>query len=229
LSKLTEKVIAQALEFAYEKAVGGFAGADSAAALAETYKAAHPDDKRKQTDALIKKEIVKGASSGFVTGLFGLITLPVTIPANIVSVLFIQVRMVIAIAVIGGYDPKDEKVKSIIFSCLAGNAIKEVFKEAGVDVGKRMALKKIYNTFTGGTLARINRSIALKLIPKLSVNLGKWIPILGGVIGGAMDAVWVNEVGSTAKLIFIESGNIMDGDDAVQSDDAADANEKAAV
>ena len=221
MSKLTENAISQALEFAYEKAVNGVAVADSAAVLARPYIEAHPGDKRKQADALIKKEILKGASSGFITGFGGLVTLAVTIPANIVSVLFIQVRMIVAIAIIGGYDPKDEKIKSLVFSCLVGNSIREVLKSAGIEVGKKIAIKQLLASITGGTIVRINRSIALKMVPKLATGAFKWIPIVSGVIGGAMDAVWVNDVGTTAKLVFIESDNIADGDDTVKSDDVA--------
>lgn len=223
MAKLTEKVISQTLEFAYDKAISGVVGLESAADLAESYVRAHPGDKRKQADALIRRQILNGATSGFLSGLGGLITLPVAIPLNIASVLLLQVRMIVAIAVIGGYDPKDEKVKSIVFSCLVGSSIKAVMKEVGINMGKRIAIGQLFAALGGGTIVRVNRMIALKLVPKFATGVSKWVPVLGGLIGGALDAVWVNDVGTTAKLFFIESNNILEGDDAVDAEkDAAE-------
>jgi len=208
--KLTESVISQALDFAYDKAINGFVGMDSALDLVESYKKAHPNDKRRQADALIKWHIAMGATSGFLTGLGGLITLPITIPANIASVLFIQVRMIVAIAVIGGYDPKDDRVKSFVYSCLVGNAVYDTLKDTGIKIGERIVLKKVISAISGGTLVRINRFVGFRLITKFGekglINLGKMVPIVGGVLGGTMDAVWVASVGKTAKLLFVEDG-----------------------
>jgi len=208
--KFTESVISQALEFAYEKSIGGFAGVDSAAELAASCKKAHPGDKRKQVDSLIKRHVAMGAASGFLTGLGGLVTLPVTVPANIASVLFLQVRMIIAVAIIGGYDPKDSRVKTFVYSCLLGNAVKDALKDAGVEVGKRIVLRKIIFAISSGAIIRINRMVGFRLLAKFGekglVNLGKLVPVMGGVLGGAMDAVWVAGVGKIAKSIFVEDG-----------------------
>ena len=43
-------------------------------------------------------QIAKCTTSGFITGLGGLITLPVAIPANISSVLYVQMRMIACLA-----------------------------------------------------------------------------------------------------------------------------------
>jgi hypothetical protein len=210
LTELTESVISQALEFVYEKAICGFKGVDSATKLAESYKKSHPCDKSKQVDALIKWQIGKGATSGFVTGLGGLLTLPVAIPANITSVLFIQIRMIVAIAIIGGYDPRDDKIKSFVYSCLAGSAVKDVLKDAGIKIGQQLVLQKVIPAISYGMLVRINRTVGFRLIAKFGekgfINLGKMVPLVGGIIGGAMDAVWVAGVGKVAKALFLDGG-----------------------
>ena len=53
---------------------------------------------------LIKQQLLKCSASGFITGFGGLLTLPVTVPANVASVLYVQMRMIAALAAIGGYD-----------------------------------------------------------------------------------------------------------------------------
>ena len=41
--------------------------------------------------------------------------MPVAIPANISSVIYVQLRMVAAIARIGGYDPSDDEVRTMAY------------------------------------------------------------------------------------------------------------------
>lgn len=71
-------------------------------------KAKSPDEAAK---ALAKWQVMKCGTSGFVTGLGGLITLPVAIPANISSVMYVQMRMIACIAKMGGYDVTSDQVQ----------------------------------------------------------------------------------------------------------------------
>jgi len=48
----------------------------------------------------------------------GIITLPVTLPANIAVVLLTQVRMITAIAHMGGYNIRDDQVRALCYVCL---------------------------------------------------------------------------------------------------------------
>lgn len=100
-------------------------GLDSAEELAASY-AKEGGPAYEQANSLIRWQNTKSATSGFITGLGGLITLPVALPANITSVLFVQIRMIAAIAQLGGYDVKDDKVKTLVFACLTANSAKEV-------------------------------------------------------------------------------------------------------
>lgn len=88
---LTEGKIMQALGWAYTKAVdGGIPGFSSAQVMAEDYlsKGGTVND---QVNSLIKWQITKAGTSGFINGLGGIITLPITVPANIASVMYVQI------------------------------------------------------------------------------------------------------------------------------------------
>ncbi len=118
----------KALDWSYDKAInGGIPGTDTAIELAENYsnKTGTLEEKVK---SLIRWQNTKSATSGFLSGLGGIITLPVSLPANITSVIFVQMRMVAAIAHMGGYDVKDDQVKSFVYACLAGNGAKDILK-----------------------------------------------------------------------------------------------------
>ncbi len=129
--KLDQSMIMKALDWAYDKALDpNVPGLDSAYDFAKEY-GKGDDSLIKKANSLIRWQNTKAATSGFISGLGGIITLPVAVPANISSVLFVQVRMIESIAIMGGHDPKDDKVKTLIYVCLCGNAAKEIFKQTG--------------------------------------------------------------------------------------------------
>lgn len=56
------------------------------------------DDAESAAKEMVKYQIMKCTTSGFVTGFGGLITLPVSVPANLASVLYVQMRMIAGVA-----------------------------------------------------------------------------------------------------------------------------------
>ena len=204
-NELTEQKIMAALDFAYEKAINGVAGLDSASELAESY-LKEDGELIDKANSLIRWQNTKAATSGFLTGLGGLLVMPVTIPANLASVYFVQIRMIAAIAQMGGYDVRDDKVKSLIYACLAGNAAKEVLKDVGIQVGKKLTQTAI-NNISGQVIIKINQAVGFRLLTKAGttgvVNLTKMVPIIGGVSGGAVDLASTNNVGNIAVETFI--------------------------
>lgn len=195
----------QALDWTYEKAVNGVAGMDSASDLADDYmkKGGSPTG---QANSLIRWQNTKAGTSGFLSGLGGVITLPVAIPANIYSVMYVQIRMVAAIAHIGGHDLNDDRVKSLVYACLTGNAAKDILKEIGVVVGTKLTTNAIKN-ISGKTIVAINQKVGFRLLTKFgekgAVNLGKAVPLVGGVIGATFDSVATNTIGNIARDAFI--------------------------
>ena len=204
--KMNEGVIMKALDFAYEKAINGMTGVDSAQEMAENYMS-KGGKKIDIANSLIRWQNTKAGTSGFVTGLPGILAMPITVPANITSVMFVQVRMIAAIAHIGGYDVKDDRVKSLVYLCLAGNSAKDLMKEVGIVVGKKIATQTIKN-ISGKTISTINQKVGFRLVTKFgekgAINLGKAVPFLGGVIGGTFDVVATNAIGNLARNTFIE-------------------------
>ena len=132
--------------------------------------------------------------------------MPITLPANITSVLFIQIRMVAAIAHMGGHDIKSDKVKTLIYASLLGNATKEILKDVGIQVSKKIAITMIKN-IPGKVIVKINQKVGFRLVTKFGekgvVNLAKAVPILGGIVGGAVDVVSTNTIGNVARDLFI--------------------------
>lgn len=158
--------------------------------------------------ALVKNQILKCGTSGFITGLGGLITLPVAIPANISSVLYVQMRMIAALAKMGGYDIRSDQVQTMVYICLTGQAVTDVLKDVGIKIGEKTleaAIKKI----PGSVLTKINQRIGFRLITKFgekgAINLGKLVPVVGGVIGGSVDAASTIGISKSAYNVFIKT------------------------
>jgi uncharacterized protein (DUF697 family) len=199
----------QVLDWAYDKAVAGLPGLNSAVELSESY-LRQEGTLRHKANALIRWQNVKSGSSGFITGLGGFMTLPVSIPANLASVLFIQIRMIAAIAHMGGYDLRDDRVKSLVYACLAGNVAKDILQEIGINLGTRITAHLI-GRISEQTIISINQKVGFQLLAKSgskgAVNLGKAVPLVGGVIGGSFDTVMTDLLGNIARDVFIGKGN----------------------
>lgn len=201
---ITQSKIMEVLDWSYEKAVDGLPGMETAQELANKYLNRY-NSTDEAIDKFIKWQQAKCATSGFLTGLGGIITLPVAIPANISSVIYVQTRMVAAIAHMRGFDLKDDQVRTLVYVALTGQAAADILKQAGIKFGTKMStvlIKKI----PFEVIKQINKAVGFRLVTKFGqtgvINLGKGIPFVGGIIGGTVDAVGTSTIGKTAKRVF---------------------------
>lgn len=203
---MNENMIMQVLDYGYDKAVNGLPGMETAEELAASYM--KPEGiLLDQAATLVNWQISKAATSGFLSGLGGLITLPVAVPANIASVLYVQIRMIAAIASMGGYDIRSDQVRTLVYMCLCGSAITDILKDIGIQVGTKLT-KSAINKISSVTITKINQTVGFRLVTKFgqtgAINLGKAVPFLGGVIGGTVDAVATGTIGKVAINTSIE-------------------------
>lgn len=204
-SNISQKLIMQSLEWAYAKAVNGVVGLGSAEELAQEY-LKEGDSLPEQINNLIRWQNAKAGTSGFLTGIGGILTIPVTLPANITSILYIQLRMIAAIAIMCGYDVKDDKVKTLAYSCLVATSSAEIVKNLGIKIGEKIAVSML-KKLPGALITKINQTVGFRLLTRFgqkgAINLIKGVPLLGGVIGAALDIVSTNTVGNVARDLFI--------------------------
>ena len=202
-----ESNITKLFDWAYEKSLQGLPKMETAIELAESYKK-EGKTLTENINSLIRWQITKTSVSGFLTGIGGLATLPFAIPVNIASVIYVQIRMISAIAYMAGYDIKDEKVKGYVLLCLVGNGVKDVLKEVGMQVGNKIAISTIRKYITTELLREINRAVGFRLVAKFGgvgiINIGKAIPLVGGIVGGSFDAITTNIIGNVARELFVE-------------------------
>lgn len=200
--------IMEALEWAYKRAIdsANLPGLETAHSLAHDY-SLKPGTLHEQTNSLIRWQTTKAGTAGFITGLGGFLAMPVTIPANLASVFYIQLRMIAAIAIMAELDPEDDTVKVLAFACLAGNAtVTEVLKQIGIKIGTKLT-RTLIRRVSFEIIKNVNRAVGFRMITKFgqtgAVNMGKAIPVIGGLIGGAFDAASTKAVGHAAQKAFL--------------------------
>jgi EcsC protein family len=158
-----------------------------------------------RVDSLIRWETSKNFTSGFITGLGGLITMPVTIPSSLGASWVIQARMSGAIARIYGKNLGDDRVRTFVMLSLLGNSCGEALKGAGIKIGQKLTEQAIQK-IPGRALIEINKQVGFRLITKAGktgvISMTKVVPLMGGLVGGGFDAASCRIVGKTAKKIF---------------------------
>ena len=99
-SVMTEEDIMNLLDSCYEKCINGIPKVSpSVEELANDYLKKHRTTEE-ACKAMLKNQIAKCTTSGVVTGFGGVITMPVAIPANVGSVIYVQMRMIACVAYI---------------------------------------------------------------------------------------------------------------------------------
>ena len=204
---MLEREMMNLLDVCYDKALQGvLPGEKSIEELAEDY-LYKSSSKKKAIDDLIGYQTLLCGTNGFITGLGGLLVLPVAIPTNILSTIYIQLRMIAAIAYINGYDIYSDQVRTIVYACLTGSSTTKVLKNVGIKIGEKVVINAI-KKIPVEVLVKINQQVGFRLVTKFGqkglVNFGKMIPLVGGVAGGVFDTGMTLTIGNIAKKVFSE-------------------------
>ncbi len=204
--KITQEDIMKLLDSCYEKCLKGIPMVSPKVEdLANDYLAEY-DTKEKACKAMLKNQITKCTTSGFITGLGGIITMPVAIPANISSVIYVQMRMIACTAYMANFDLNSDQTQTFVYACLAGVAVNGVLKQAGIKFGMKFA-EGVVKKIPGKVLTKINQKVGFRFITKFGtkglVNLGKMLPGVGAIVGGGMDLVETKIIADRAYKWFM--------------------------
>lgn len=163
-------------------------------------------DIEKAISRLILESVEAASVNGFLTGLGGFITMPLTVPANMAGALVINARLAAAIAYLRGYDPKDPHVRTVVTLIAVGSNAQQIAKTIGIKVGQKVAMEAI-KKIPIALIREINKKVGFMLLAKYGTKRGlivlaKGIPLVGGMVGGAVDATMTTVIGRTARAMF---------------------------
>ena len=217
---ISQEDIMALLDTCYEKCLNGVPYVSpSVKELANDYLNKYPT-KQQACRAMINNQIIKCTTSGFITGFGGVITMPVTLPANIGSVLYVQMRMIACTAYMAGFELNSDQTQTFVYACLAGVSVNALVKQAGIKFGLKFT-NGLINKIPGKILTKINQKVGFRFITKFGskgiINLGKLVPGVGAVVGGSLDLVETKVISARAYNWFFE------GDFSNDQDSVADA------
>ena len=198
----------KALDAVYEKAIEGIDPiAPPIYTVADDFRKKYPDV-RKAVKAMQEDQVAKCTVSGVITGFAGVFALPLSLPANLSSVLYVQLRMIACTALMGGYDLDSEEVRTFIYACLAGVSVNGLLKSLGLKEGGKMAVKFIIN-IPARFLAKINRRLGFLFVTKFGtrgiINLWQLIPGVGAAVNGGLDYTESKMLADRAYRMFIDN------------------------
>ncbi len=125
------------------------------------------------------------------------------------SAIYIQARLVAAIARLRGHDLGSSDVRTMALACLAGSKAAGTLRDAGARFGTRVTrdaagwlspaiLKKVQHAVTSPTACAVGTGAS---------RFAKVAPVVGGVVAGGFDAAVTQLIGRTADRIFKARAN----------------------
>jgi hypothetical protein len=194
----------QGFDWVYDRAVDGIPGLGGAEELAVGYRARHATADA-AIAALIREQTGKAGLAGFVTGCSGFAAWPVAMPANLVSALYIQLRLIAAIAHLRGHDIRSAPVRRMVLACLSGSKAADTLKDAGVRFGTRLTRDAI-GWAAPAVFKKVQHATGLQMAATAGAGavgrLARFVPLVGGVVAGGFDAAVTQLIGRTADRVF---------------------------
>ncbi len=201
LAGLADRLTAQVVELG----IRGTGPLSPAVEVAEQHLAGAGGDREEAVRRLVATHVRLAAASGFVTGLGGIATLPVTLPAALAGLYVLATRMTAGIAHLRGYDVESDEVRSAVLVALLGSAGASALRDTGVEIGQQSAVAAV-ERLPARALAELNRRVGFRLVAKAGergvVKLSKLIPLVGGPIGAAVDGVGCRTIAVYAMRTF---------------------------
>jgi hypothetical protein len=181
-----------------------------------------PGTLRERGDQLVRRHIAISSAAGFISGVGGILLMPLTLPTNLAVVAIVQLHMVASIAALAGRDPRSPAVRDAVLACLVGDSPSGETRTAEQEtldrVGLKIAERGLNTLVTAGVglVGWAGRAAASALVKR---RLIRGIPIVGGAIGALSDGYVTRVVAGAALDAFAPERNDDGGEPAPPSGD----------
>jgi hypothetical protein len=198
------RTLANAIFWLVRKAIAGFGPFSSAEELAKQHLQTHKNPE-KAIDSLIRAEVLKVGTAGFLVGLPGFLAMPFTLPAGMGADYFLAARVVAAIAKLRGWDLHNPKVQMAVLLCVLGHHGKETLKNISKAAGIKAA-QGIIGTAGIRTAMHLEHKVGSKLMARMvkggASKIAKAVPLAGGILGAGIDASYLMLTAKAAREFF---------------------------
>lgn len=197
------------LEEAFRKVLNWVVSHDAGQveAYIQSLRAKYPDlDNEALARKMLSKASLQAGAAGFVTGMSGVLTLPVTVPANLLATWRIQAVMVIRMAYLFGANRDKEELERDVLLVMAGDAAKDALKAAGVAVGQHWTKKAVDRLITRQVMKQIwkvvPRAVITKAGQKSLMSFARMVPGVGGAVSFGFDWTYAQLIGRRAIAYY---------------------------
>ena len=199
IAELTPNLTAGFVHQALDKAIKGVGPLDGAALAAEKQLEEQQGDSDKAIHEVIENNVRLAGAQGFVTNLGGLVTMTVTVPANISGLALIQARMVAGIAHLRGYDLADKRVRNAVLASMLGEerVLGLIRRKKLPGTPMALATAPVHDPNLDTIMANEVASELLTRIAgkRLATTVGRKVPVVGGLVGAGTDAFATWQIG----------------------------------
>lgn len=196
---LTSSFVREALD----RALHGAGPLLPAAEHAEKRLAERAGAVEKAVGDVVDHHVRYAGASGFVTNLGGLVTLAVTMPANLTGAALLQCRMVAGVAHLRGYDVEDPRVhNAVLVTVLGEDAVNRLIKRRHLPAPPMaLATAPVHDpTLDAVVSAEVAKDLIARVTGRrLAVTVGRRVPGLGGVVGMGADGLATWKIGRYAE------------------------------
>lgn len=131
--------------------------------------------------------------------------------------MYVQMRMIACLAHMGGYDTNSDQVQILVYASLAGISIDQILKNVGIQFGTKFTMAMV-KKIPGTVLTKINQKVGFRFLTKFGtkglINIGKAVPVVGGVISGGFDFAETKVIANRAYKMFIKGNfNVLSGNE----------------
>lgn len=176
---------------------------DSAQKVADVARAERPGEQA--VDAIVRSHLRLGAAGGFVTSMGGFITMPISLPANVLEFYALATRMVASIASVRGYDIRQPEIRSAILLTLIDAEADDLLRKAGVVTTGRLSNLAVQR-LPGPVLMVVNKAVAFRILATAGrttfSRFGKLVPVVGGMVGAGLDTYLLKRIADSARHEF---------------------------
>lgn len=207
ITELAPNVTAGFVHQALDKAIKGVGPLDGAALAAEKQLDEQKGDLDKAIHEIIENNVRLAGAQGFLTNLGGLVTMTVTVPANVTGLALIQSRMVGGIAHLRGYDLADKRVRNAVLAAMLGEErlLSLIRKKKLPGTPMALATAPVHDPHLDKIMAN---EVAAELLTKIAgkrmaTTVGRRVPVVGGLVGASTDAFSTWKIGRYVDREFL--------------------------
>jgi hypothetical protein len=181
---------------ALNRAIDGIGPLPPAAVAADKQLREQRGNVERAIHEVIENNVRLAGAQGFATNVGGVVTMAVTIPANITGLAIIQCRMVAGIAHLRGHDLTDPRVRNAILALLLGEEqVAEMVKKRKLpSTPMALATAPVHDPTIDGTISAVVATDIITRVAgkRLATTVGRKVPVIGGVVGMGADgfATW---------------------------------------